>query len=526
MRLIGLARRLTTTTQNLLSSQSLAHQTSHSPSPLLRNTHHLSQSLTLTHNQTHSNSKTVPINHTNVEQVLQLLRSAHSRFASKTEAIAYLDESGIRLTEDLVGSAIRAAGDEWELAYLGFKWGERSGCSSVRIWELMVSVLGEHKKFGTAWRVVRDMVRSSMDVRGAVVLMIESYAAANDPQKAIRAFEVMEKFRLSQDSEAYHTLLDALCRNGNIEEAEEFMLLNKKAFPLSTQGFNIILHGWCNDSLDMVEAKRVWREMSSYCITPDATTYTNMISCFSKSGNLFDSLRLYDEMKKRGWTPGRGVYNSLIYVLTRENCWKEALNLVDKIKLAGLKPDSTTYNSMILPLCEAKKLKDAREVLDDMIRDGVDPTRDTYHAFLEEVDNVEGALELLKQMSEAGFDPNGHTFRLILDKFLELKQPENSLRMWEEMAKYKIEPNSSHYIMLISGMVSCGWVEKGREFYEEMRLKGFLGDPKLEKLFAVSSDHDKDKDCHQKKVKVRKKIRILIRKKHKFSRRIPLDTKM
>ncbi|KAK9149850.1 hypothetical protein Scep_008607 [Stephania cephalantha] len=517
MRLLGLARRLAAaaTTQSLLVS--------HSPSSsFLRNTHSHNQTPTTTH----SNSKTDPVITTNVEQVLQLLRSAHNQFTSKTEAMAFLDQSGIGLTEDLVDSAIRALKSEWELAYLGFKWGERSGCDSVRVWELMVSVLGEHRRFGTAWRVVRDMVRSSMDVRGAVILMVESYAAANDPQKAIRAFEAMEKFRLPQDLEAYHTLLNALCKNGNIEEAEEFMLLNKKAFPLSTQGFNIILYGWCNVSLDMAEAKRVWREMSNCCITPDATTYANMISCFSKSGNLFDSLRLYDEMKKRGWIPDLGVYNSLIYVLTRENCWKEALNLVDKIKLAGLKPDSTTYNSMILPLCEAQKLEDAREVLNDMIRDGVDPTRETYHAFFEGVDNVEGSLELLKQMSEAGFDPNGRTFLLILGKFMELKQPENSLRMWEEMVKYKTEPNSSHYVVLISGMVSCGRVEKGREFYGEMRSKGFLGDPKLEKLFAVSSEHDKDKDHHQKKGKLRRKTRIVIRKKHRFSRRILLDTKM
>ncbi|KAK1353196.1 hypothetical protein POM88_052331 [Heracleum sosnowskyi] len=43
--------------------------------------------------------------------------------------------------------------------------------------------------------------------------------------------------------EALYTLLYYLCKNGNIEEAEEFILLNKKLFPLEVEGFNIILNG-------------------------------------------------------------------------------------------------------------------------------------------------------------------------------------------------------------------------------------------------------------------------------------------
>ena len=85
----------------------------------------------------------------------------------------------------------------------------------------------------------------------------------------------MEKFRLSPDQQAFHSVLNALCKYGNVEEAEEFMFVNKKLFPLETEGFNIILNGWCNISLDIFEAKRVWREMSKCCITPDATSYTD-----------------------------------------------------------------------------------------------------------------------------------------------------------------------------------------------------------------------------------------------------------
>lgn len=327
------------------------------------------------------------------------------------------------------------------------------------------------------------------------------YAAVNDAGKAIKTFQAMEKFKLSADSIAFYTLLGALCKHKNIEEAEELMFLNKKLFPLEPESFNIILNGWCNIIVDVVEAKRVWREMSNCCVTPDGTSYTLMINCFSKVGNLFDSLRLYDEMKKRGWVPELMVYNSLIYVMTKENCMKEAHNLLDKIIEMGMKPDSSTYNSIIYPLCEAEKLEEARVVYNDMMKKGLSPTIGTYHA-LAKVENMVGTLKLINRMREVGCGPNSLTFLLILDKLFRWRLPEKALKIWTEMKKYDVDPDSAHYFALVEGLASCGWLNKAREFYVEIKSRGFPGDPKLEKLLkeleAKNKNHAEGKGRHKK----------------------------
>lgn len=291
----------------------------------------------------------------------------------------------------------------------------------------------------------------------------------------------MEKFRLSPDQQAFHSVLNALCKYGNVEEAEEFMFVNKKLFPLETEGFNIILNGWCNISLDIFEAKRVWREMSKCCITPDATSYTNMISCFAKVGNLFDSFRLYEEMKKRSWVPGLKVYNSLIYVLTSQNCLEQALKILAKMKGSGLQPDSATYNSMIHPLCGAKMFEEARNILTVMMEENLGPTMETYHSFLEGA-GFEGTLEILNRMRKAGLGPTGDSFLIILSRFFKLGQPENALKIWVEMKQYKVEPSHTHQSVLVQGLATCGWLTKAREFYADARSKGFAEDPKLKKL--------------------------------------------
>lgn len=311
------------------------------------------------------------------------------------------------------------------------------------------------------------------------------YAYANDPCEAVRTFHLMQKFSLTPDQEAYHMLLNTFCKYGYIEEAEEFMHINKKLFPLEAESFNIILNGWCNIVVDIFKAKRIWREMLTHCVIPDATSYTRIISCFSKVGNLFDSLRLYDEMKKRGWVPSVKVYNSLIYVLTSSNCLNEALKIVDKMKGLGLQPDSTTYNSIICPLCGAKKLEEARKVLSTMVEENLSPTRETYHAFLEN-EGFEGTLGVLSYMKKANLGPSGETFLIILRRFLKSEQPENAIKIWTEMKKYEVMFESIHYREMVEGLVTCGLLDKAREFFAEMTSIGYLGDPKLDSLLKVT----------------------------------------
>ncbi|KAJ0436465.1 putative tetratricopeptide-like helical domain superfamily, pentacotripeptide-repeat region of PRORP [Helianthus annuus] len=304
----------------------------------------------------------------------------------------------------------------------------------------------------------------------------------------------MEKFKLTPDQKAFYTLLDTLCKHGNVEEAEEFMFQSAKLFPLETKGFNIILNGWCNIYVDIIEAKRIWKEMDKNRAIPDENTYTHMISCFSKVNNLFDSLRLYDEMKKKGWKPNQTVYNSLVYVLAHEHCHEEALKILDKMKDTGLIPDSTAYNFIIRPLCKAGKIADARRVLSRMLEENVNPNIDTYHAFLEGKDlTCEERFELLERMKKSGNGPNGDTFVMILGKFLRLNEVDNALKIWVKMKEYEVLYDSAHFVMMVEGLVKHGLVTKARELYGEMVSIGITVDPKLAKLCKDFSRDDERK---------------------------------
>ncbi|CAA6661677.1 unnamed protein product [Spirodela intermedia] len=313
------------------------------------------------------------------------------------------------------------------------------------------------------------------------LILMEGYAAVNEPTKAIKTFRAMEKLGLAADSSSFYELLRSLCKYRNVEEAEELLLSNRGVFPLKVEGFNIILDGWCSAMADLVEAKRCWREMAAFCISPDGATYALMIGCFSRAGNLFDSMRLYDEMKKKGWPPGISVYNALIYALAGEGLAATAKKLMKKMEELGLEVSVETYNSLILPLCEARKVDEAREMMEEMIQRGITPTAETYKAFLR-AEDMAGTMALLQRMSSGAAD--GSVFLLLLEKFLRWEQAENALRIWAEMGKRGVEKEGGHYLALVRGLVACGWKPKAMEFYREMKVRGFTADPKLERLFT------------------------------------------
>ena len=104
--------------------------------------------------------------------VLELLKKV-AQFSSEIEATTFLDDSGIEANTNLVSSAIWALREEWKGAFFAFKWGEKWNCNDEQVFNLMIWILGNHAKFSTAWCLIRDMHRSSMCTRRAMLLMID-----------------------------------------------------------------------------------------------------------------------------------------------------------------------------------------------------------------------------------------------------------------------------------------------------------------------------------------------------------------
>ena len=89
------------------------------------------------------------------------------------EAIAALGEFDVQADPNLVYSAIWVLRDDWKSSFLAFKWGEKWGSIDEEICNLMIWVLGNHKKFSTAWCLIREFHGSLLNSRQAMLVMID-----------------------------------------------------------------------------------------------------------------------------------------------------------------------------------------------------------------------------------------------------------------------------------------------------------------------------------------------------------------
>ncbi|XP_008792525.1 pentatricopeptide repeat-containing protein At5g15010, mitochondrial [Phoenix dactylifera] len=426
-----------------------------------------------------------------VETVMACLRDFGGNSA---EARKRLEQCSVRASQELVVEVLSSLRNDWGPAFTFFLWaGKQPGYAhSAREYNCMIAILGKMRRFDTAWTLVQEMKGGtpsrhgpSLVTRQTLLILIRRYCAAHDVGRAINTFYAFKKFGFAPGIDDFHGLLSALCRYKNVEDAEHLLLCNESAFPFETKSFNIVLNGWCNIMVYLREAKRFWRDMENRGIPKDVVSYGSMISCYSKASNLTDVLKLYNQMREVGIEPDIKVYNAVVYALAKGKCMGDAKGLVKKMEEKGVAPNAVTYNSLIRPLCKARRVDDARQVFDEMLQRGLTPSIRTYHAFFDAARSVDEVFELLNGMKEKGCSPEIETYIMLTRKFCRWRQHDGVYRLWNEMIENGLSPDRSAYIVLIHGLFLNGKLEEASRYYEEMKMKGFLPEPKTEEMIQA-----------------------------------------
>ncbi|KAI5008933.1 hypothetical protein ZWY2020_009981 [Hordeum vulgare] len=147
------------------------------------------------------------------------------------------------------------------------------------------------------------------------------------------------------------------------------------------------------------------------------------------------AVKTFDVIQRFKVEADQTIFYSLLRALCTRNLFdtlRDAKNVLSKMVDEGFQPDVETYNSIIVPLCESFKLEEARKIMEDMKMKGIVPTISTYHAFLKQ-EGIDETLRLLKKMKEDGCGPM-MTFLMLIDKFIQLNESGNALRVYNECA--------------------------------------------------------------------------------------------
>ncbi|KAJ7976349.1 putative Pentatricopeptide repeat-containing protein [Quillaja saponaria] len=402
-----------------------------------------------------------------------------------------LENCRVTASSELVVEVLSRIRNDWEAAFTFFLWaGKQPGYAhSVREYHSMISILGKMRKFDTSWALIDEMrggsTGPSLVVPQTLLIMIRRYCAVHDVGRAINTFYAYKRFEFDVGIDEFQSLLSALCRYKNVQDAEHLLFCNENVFQFNTKSFNIILNGWCNVIVSPREAERVWQEMSNRGIQQDVVSYASIISCYSKSSNLYKVLKLFDRMKEIKITPDRKVYNAVIHALAKGSKVKEAIALLRTMEEKGILPNAVTYNSLIKPLCKAQKIDEAREILDEMLRQGLSPSIRTYHAFFRISRTGKEVFVLLEKMKKMGCYTTNETYIMLIRKFCRWRQLDIVFKLWNDMSENGIKPDRSSYIVLIHGLFLNGNLDQAYKYYIEMQEKQFLPEPKTNEMLQA-----------------------------------------
>lgn len=420
-----------------------------------------------------------------------------------------LEQCGVRPTQDLVTVILSRARNNWEIAFTFFIWASKQTgyVHSVRQYHSIISILAKMRKFDTAWSLIEEMRGASLVNPQTLLIMIRRYSAVHDVGKAISTFYAFKRFKLDIGMEQFQDLLSALSRYKNVKDAEHLLFCNKNVFPLNTKSLNIILNGWCLSLDNLSEGKRIWRFMKEKRIPRDVFSYCSIMSCYSRAGRLNAVLKLFDEMKLCGVTPDVKVYNAVIHALAKGRLVEQAKSVMKMMEENGLAPNAVTYNSFIMPLCKARLLDEAQEIFNEMIQRGLHPTVRTYHALLRSLRTGEEVFQHLQKMNMMGCIPTHDTYIMLIRKFCRWCQLDYVFKLWDEMSKIGLDHDRSSYIVLIHGLFLNGKLQESYKYYQEMKHKGLLPEPKIDEMLqawvAGRRDFQENKvTCHQENKEV------------------------
>ncbi|KAJ6873300.1 hypothetical protein NC651_032237 [Populus alba x Populus x berolinensis] len=203
----------------------------------------------------------------------------------------------------------------------------------------------------------------------------------------------------------------------------------------------------------MDEARSIFDLMVSKGCTPNVYTYTSLMNGYCKIERIEEAVQLLDETLRKGrplaaqqlfryicahgHTPNIMTYGVLLDGLCKHGNLEEAFALFQEMQRSTVKPNLVIYTILIDSLCKCGKLKDGKELFSRLIDEGLKPNVYTYTALVGALCKeglIIEAHKLFRKMEEDGCTPDKCAYNVIIQGFLQHKDPSMARQLVEEMS--------------------------------------------------------------------------------------------
>ncbi|KAG6671797.1 hypothetical protein I3842_16G022900 [Carya illinoinensis] len=386
-----------------------------------------------------------------------------------------LNQSGIKVSPDIVEDVLKRFENAGMLAYRFFEWAgkQQDYVHSVRAYHTMINSLAKIRQYQIMWDLVNTMKNMGMLNVETFCIMMRKYARSQKVEEAVYTFNVMEKYNIPPNLAAFNGLLSALCKSKNIRKAQEIFDSMKDRFVPDSKTYSILLEGW-GKAPNLPKAREIFREMVDVGCNPDIVTYGIMVDVLCKAGRVDEAVGIVKNMDTCACKPTSLIYTVLIHTYGIEDRIEDAVDTFLEMERNGIKPDVAVYNALISAFCNVKRLKNVYRVLNDMNSKGITPNSRTCNIILNSLiigGETDEAFRIFRRMIKV-CEPDADTYTMMIKMFCERDELDMALKVWKYMRLKRFVPSMHTFSVLINGLCQKGNATKACVLLEEMIEKG------------------------------------------------------
>ncbi|KAG0559545.1 hypothetical protein KC19_10G113400 [Ceratodon purpureus] len=377
---------------------------------------------------------------------------------------------------------------------------------------------------------VLDMVKSAKESEEGVALALKEFDGALTPFDVVTILNNLNSWRLalslfkwlraerssSLNIYTYNVMLKVLRRG------RQWDLSNGIALDMATVGIlpdNITYSTLisCANRCNRQEEAMAWfdRMHEAGCV-PDGVTYSTMLDVYGKIGKYDEAVALYENLRKSGWKPDKVTYGTMVRLFGRAGYLKEAVSTFKEMKESGVQPDSIVYNILISCLGRAGRMGHALRIFEEMEQAGVKPNAVTLSTVMETYNRsgnvVDGlgvfsrlrkgvtcdvivyntvikmcgdaglvaeADQYLREMGEAGCQPNDWTYRNMISLYAKQGMTVEAQRMFTSLVEVGYSADVMAYTCLLQAYGNAKDYKKVEDILNEMVSANCTPDERL-----------------------------------------------
>ncbi|KAL5182438.1 Pentatricopeptide repeat-containing protein [Glycine soja] len=269
--------------------------------------------------------------------------------------------------------------------------------------------------------------------------IVNAYVHSHSTDQALTFLHHMIHEGHASLSNTFNNLLCLLIRSNYFDKAWWIFNVLKSKVVLDAYSFGIMITGCCEAGY-FVRVFRLLAVLEEFGLSPNVVIYTTLIDGCCKNGDVMLAKNLFCKMDRLGLVPNQHTYSVLMNGFFKQGLQREGFQMYENMNRSGIVPNAYAYNCLISEYCNDGMVDKAFKVFAEMREKGYS-----------KVENLAGALDLVKEMEERRIARSKVTYTILIDAFARLNYTDKACEMHSLMEKSGLVPDVYTYSVLIHG---------------------------------------------------------------------------